>query len=384
MMNVLHKKDIKKLMTKHNGPCVSVFMPTHRGGAESQQDQIRFKNLFREAEQTLLKTGFRSQHVKGFLEPAQKLLKGTSFWQQQIDGLSVFLCQDMFRYFRFPYRFKELVVVTDRFHTKPLLPLLSGEGQFYVLSLSQNQVSLLQGSRYGIVEVDLEGVPESLADVLRYDDREKQLQFHTGTPGGMGKRSPMFHGHGAGADDAKDNILRYFRQIDKGLNKMLKDEQAPLVLAGVEYLFPIYSEANTYPYIVKKGIAGNPERLSPEDLHEVAWTIVQPYFKKAEKNAVAKYKKFVGTGKTSSDVRKIVSAAYHGRVESLFVAVGVQSWGTFDSSQDIVQLHQEAELADADLLDFAAIQTFLQGGSVFVLEPDQVPDEALLAAVFRY
>ncbi|MBK5102447.1 MAG: hypothetical protein JJE15_15915, partial [Desulfobacteraceae bacterium] len=50
----------------------------------------------------------------------------------------------------------------------------------------------------------------------------------------------------------------------------------------------------------------------------------------------------------------------------------------------IVQLHQEAELADADLLDFAAIQTFLQEGSVFVLEPDQVPDEALIAAVFRY
>lgn len=384
MMNVLHKKDIKKLMAKHNGPCVSVFMPTHRGGAESQQDQVRFKNLFREAERTLLKTGSRSHHVKDFLEPAQMLLNDAVFWQNQIDGLSVFLCPDMFRYFRFPHKFKELVVVTDRFHTKPLLPLLSGERQFYVLSLSQNQVSLLQGSRYGIVEVDLKGVPESLADLLRYDNREKQLQFHTGTPGGMGKRSPMFHGHGAGADDAKDNILRYFRQIDKGLNKMLKDEQAPLVLAGVEYLFPIYNEANSYPYLVKKGIAVNTERLSPEDLHEVAWTIVEPYFKKAEKDAVAKYKKFVGTGKTSSDVRKIVSAAYHGQVESLFVAVGVQSWGTFDPSNNIVKLHQEAELADTDLLDFAAIQTFLQGGSVFVVEPDQVPDEDLLAAVFRY
>ena len=52
--------------------------------------------------------------------------------------------------------------------------------------------------------------------------------------------------------------------------------------------------------------------------------------------------------------------------------------------KSIVKLHQEAELNDTDLLDFAAIQTFFQGGSVFVLEPDQIPDEALLAAVFRY
>ena len=96
------------------------------------------------------------------------------------------------------------------------------------------------------------------------------------------------------------------------------------------------------------------------------------------------YKKFVGTDKISSDVKKIVPAAYHGQVESLFVAVGVQRWGIFDPSKNIVKLPHEAELTDADLLDFAAIQTFLQGGSVFVVEPDQVPDEAQLAAVFRY
>jgi len=384
MINVLYKKDIKKLIEKQNGPCVSIFMPTHRGGTESQQDQIRFKNLFRKAEQTLLKIGFRSQHVKEFMAPAQRLLMDAAFWQNQIDGLSVFLCQEMFRYFRFPHRFKEIVVVTDRFHTKPLLPLLSSERAFYVLSLSQNQVNLHQGSRYSIGEVDLEGVPKSLAEILRNDGPEKRFQLHTGTPGSRGGRGAIFHGHGTKTGNAKDNIFRYFRQIDKGLNKMLKNEQAPIVLAGVEYLFPIYNEANTYPYLVKKGIAGNTERLSTEDLHEIAWNIVQPYFKKAEMDAVEKYKKLIGTGKTSSDVKKIVPAAYHGQVESLFVAVGIQSWGTYDSSRSIVRLHQEAELNDTDLLDFAAIQTFFQGGSVFVLEPDQIPDEALLAAVFRY
>jgi hypothetical protein len=78
---------------------------------------------------------------------------------------------------------------------------------------------------------------------------------------------------------------------------------------------------------VFKGIAGNTERLSTEYLHEIAWNIEQPYFKKAEKDAVEKYKKLIGTGKTSSVVKKIVPADYHGhgQVESLFVAVGIQS-----------------------------------------------------------
>jgi len=42
------------------------------------------------------------------------------------------------------------VVVSDRFHLKPLLPLLTGDGRFYILALSQNQVRLLQGTRYSV------------------------------------------------------------------------------------------------------------------------------------------------------------------------------------------------------------------------------------------
>jgi len=46
-------------------------------------------------------------------------------------------------------------------------------------------------------------------------------------------------------------------------------KKAPLVLAGVEYLFPIYQEANTYPDLVEEGITGNPENLKPEELHDL-------------------------------------------------------------------------------------------------------------------
>ena len=383
-MNVLRKADIEKLMSSHEGPCVSVFMPTHRGASESRQDQIRFKNLLREAEESLLQSGLRPPQVNELLEPAQRLLKDASFWKQQIDGLALFLCQDMFQYLRFPHRFEELVVITGRFHVKPLLPLFSGDKQFYLLALSQNQVRLFQGSRYTVAEIDLEGVPDSLAESVGYDEREKQLQLHTGSPGAGGGRGAIFSGHGEGTDNAKDKILEYFRQIDKGLQQLLKDENAPLVLAGVEYLFPIYREANTCPGLVDDGVTGNPEKLSAEDLHAQAWAIVAPLFNKAERDAFEKYRKFAGTGKTSRGVRKIVPAAYHGRVELLIVAVGVQQWGTFDPVRNVVQLHREAQPGDADLLDFAAIQTYMQGGDVYAVKPNHVPDDAPLAAVFRY
>jgi len=337
----------------------------------------------------LLASGLGTPETHELLKPAQRLLWDVHFWRHQSDGLAVFLSPGVFRYYCLPFDFEKLVVVSDRFHIKPLLPLLSGDGRFYILALSQNEVRLLQGTRYSVSEVDLKNAPESLAKALRYEDPEKRLQFHTSTrtPGGKGQRPAIFHGHGvASADDPKDYILRYFHQVDEGLHDLLRDEQAPLVLAGVDYLLPIYREANMYPYLVDEGIEGNPEELKAKELHEQAWAIVQPRFLTAQKEAAAQYRQLAGAGseQASNDLKEVVPTAYHGRVETLFVAVGLQQWGTFDPNTNAVQLHEEAEPGDEDLLDFAGVQTLLSRGTVYAVEPEKVPDEALLAAVFRY
>jgi hypothetical protein len=83
-------------------------------------------------------------------------------------------------------------------------------------------------------------------------------------------------------------------------------------------------------------------------------------------------------------VQKAVLAAHHGRIETLFVAVGVQVWGGFDPEKDRVEVHRSPEPGDEDLLDLAAIQTLLKSGTVYAVAPEEVPDQALLAAVLRY
>jgi len=83
-------------------------------------------------------------------------------------------------------------------------------------------------------------------------------------------------------------------------------------------------------------------------------------------------------------VREAVLAAHHGRVDVLFVALGVQMWGNFDPSTNTVHVHQDSEPGDEDLLDLAAVQSILNGGTVYAVELEQVPEHAPLAAVFRY
>jgi hypothetical protein len=368
---------------RHSGWCVSLFMPTHRAGREMEQDPIRFKNLLREAEESLTAKGLRSSEVQELLKGSRGLLQDRTFWQRQSDGLAVFFSAERLHFFRLPMAFKELAVVSHRFHVKPLLPILTSDGTFYILALSQNQMRLLEGTRHSVDEIDLENVPQNLSEAFPDAFPEKELQFHTSTSSGSGNRPAMFHGHDI-SNDIKNRIMQWFRMIDKQLRGFLSDGQSPMVLAGVDTLFPLYKEVNSYPHLMDEGIPGNPEGMTPEDLHQKAWAIVEPVFKEEREAGYARYRQLAGTGQTTTDVTEAVLAAYHGRIDVLFVALGVQVWGGFDSEKERVYVHDSLESGDEDLLDLTAIQTLIKGGTVYAVSPEEVPDHAALAASLRY
>lgn len=378
-MNVFTRNELKTLMEKTEGPCVSIFMPTLRGGAQSQQNPIRFKNMLREAEERLVTAGLRPPEARELLEPAQKLLQDGPFWRQS-NGIALFLSPKTYRYYRLPFDFEELLVVADRFNVKPLLRLPASAERFYILALSQNRVRLLEGANRKISEIDLdiEDIPRSLADAMKYDDVEKQRSAHSGSPGKL-----IFHGN-AIADDAKVNIMRYFQQIDRGLKDLLRDKHEPLLLAGVGYLLSIYKEVNSYPNLLNEGIEGSPDRMDAEELYERAVAVLEPYSLKAREEAVDQYKQAAGTGLTSNDVSEIVPAAYYGRVDVLFVNTELQLFGTYDPDTNEVKLSTGAVHGNGDLLDLAAVHTILNGGIVYAVKPENMPENVLLAAVYRY
>jgi len=383
-MNALSKEELKTLMQKRNDWCVSIFMPTYRTGVEIQQNQIRLRNMLRRAEEALMNSGLRAQEVKDFLEPVQELVNNILFWRNQSDGLAIFVSKNVFQHFCLPVHFDELLVTADRFHMKPLLPLLHGDERFYVLALSQNEVCLFEGTSESIKELTVENLPKGLADALQIDQPEREINFRTGMPGGMRGTIPMMSGHGAEIEDVKENLLHYFQRIDKGLRDLLKERNIPLILAGVEYQFPIYREANSYPLLMEEGISGNPKGVSPDQLQRDAWAIMKPYFQKTEYESLSQYSQSLGTGLSSDNVLEIIPAAYHGRVGVLFIAQGYQCWGTYYEEDDKIVLAEKKEPGNEDLADYAAIQTFLNGGTIYVVAPDRIPGGAPMAAVFRY
>jgi hypothetical protein len=388
-MDILTRAELEQLMRREQQGCVSIYLPTHRHGADAQQDPIRLKNLLGKAEKDLSHRGMGRRDVQTMLEPASVLLQDFDFWQHQSNGLAIFLSSNGIRRYRLPLNLEEFVTVMDRFYIKPLLPLFTGDGQFYILALSQNEVRLLLGTRYSVSQIDIGQVGGSLAEAIPSTNHQISLQLHSsGSTGGMsGAGSATFHGQGGGSDKSdKNELLRYFRLVSDGLTEFLLGGRVPLVLAGVEYLLPIYKEANTYPNLIDTVITGNPDLLSVDELHKSAWDIVYPRFQTARDEAVAHYRQLAGQAseQVADTLKKIVPAASDGRIETLFITAGVQHWGIFNPDTNEIDLHDQMESGDESLLDLAAVQTYLKGGTVYVMETEMMLGGTSAAAVLRY
>lgn len=383
-MKLLARSELKTLLERPEDTSVSIYMPTQRTG-DVEQGAIRLKNLLRRAEERLLDQGLRQPEAARVLEQGRALVDDTLFWHHQADCLALFMAPDMFRYFRLPYRLDETVTVSTRFHVSPLLPLFTTSGIFYVLCLSQNKVRLIQCSRDGGRELTPETLPESMADVLQYDEFSENLQFRSGPPqGAAGKSSAIYHGHGEGKDAVKDNIVRFLREVDHGIRDSLKDEQAPLVLAGVEYLRAQYRDINTYPYLVVEGVDGNPDGLSPAALQSKAWPLAERHFTRERESALTRFGEGSARGLARTRLEDVLLAAHDGRVSVLFVGLGVQRWGQFSVADRRIELHETYRTGSEDLIDAAVVAALLTGAAVYVVPPPDVPNGGESAALLRY
>src|SRR5690606_5098956 len=217
------------------------------------------------------------------LEPARALIDDTDFWNHQQDGLAVFISPGEFFYYRVPEKFNETSYVSDRYYLRPFLTLMNTNERFLILTLNQKNVRLFESTRYNINEIELKNVMTSIEEYEATEEEDRSIQFHTETSrvvttakgSVQGARSAIFHGHGGGTDSAiqKEKIQQFFNLLDTGLQRFLNTEKVPLLLAGIEYLIPIFRETNSYPYTIEESFNFNTQDLSEPELRDAAWEI---------------------------------------------------------------------------------------------------------------
>lgn len=388
-MNRLTQTALIELARFTGEPCLSLYLPTHRYGAEARENPAQLRRLLRVAATRLGELAVAPGVSDEILAPARRWLEGADNWRHPGAGLALFAAPGFFRVFTLDLVPVEAVGVESRFRLRPLLGLLERRQRFYLLALSAHHVRVLEATLEGgylaVHRLAPPHLPANMAEALGPMVHDSETQMHSASNPKLGGAPGLVHRHGErDQEHHKRDLLAYFWVVARALRDALADREAPLVLAAVEEHLPIYRAASRDRRLVDRVVAGNPELESDAELAERALRIVGPQMARQRSSDLRRLAVLAGSRRVERQLPEITRAADQGRVEALFVTAEAEHWGKVDATTGEARLHSRKRSGDEDLVERAALAAAVRGGAVHVMPSAEMPGPGDVVAVLRY
>ena len=381
----LTKDLIHELLAVSEVPCISLYMPTHRSHPEKMQDVIRYKNLVRQVEESLTEK-YPDADVRKLLKPFHTLAGDSDFWNHNSIGIGVLCAPGLFEVIRLQTPVKELVIVADNFHTKPLRHYLQSADRYQVLTLTMDDIHLFEGNRHSLLEIALpDDFPKTITKALGEELTNEHIT--AASYGGVsGESSSMHHGQGGKKDEVGIDAERFFRIAAAAVeDRYSQPGGLPLLLAALPEHHHLFGQVNKNPHLLDKGIEINPQSVSIEKLAEMSWEVMQPVYLKKLEALAGKYHQAISGGLGSDDIEEVTEAAEAGRVDTLFIeAHRVIAGRLRNKVTGTYQVTDNTQPMLDDQLDDVGVLVYKMGGTVVIIPKEQMPADKGLAAIFRY
>jgi len=263
-MNKTLSKQIQALMDCEDQPCVTLVLGTQNAPFERAVILARYKKQMRDLKDQLKERGTAPLVADKILEKLEALALDQDFWLRLKESIVVYGSPDAFETFRLHTPLKDALHVSDRFLTKYILPSLFEEERFHILLIRNNSVHLYTAQDHGLVERTEVHIPQNLGEVTEHKGLKYRQQGHS-SASKSGKSTGyrgFFSGVGEDMDGKQEDIIRFYNAIDEKVMEILKDQNEPLVLAGVESLMQTYKHQSDYPKVLDAILRKD---LSPDD-----------------------------------------------------------------------------------------------------------------------
>jgi len=378
-------KDFASGLDDCNPPCLSLYQPTHRHHPDNQQDPIRFKNLVKALEESLLQQSSK-EDIQPLLKRFLALADDNTFWNHTLDGLAVLGAKDMFRVYKFQRPVAELAVVANSFHIKPLLRILQSADRYHVLGLSRKEIKLFEGNRDALDEIEpAPGVPRTITEALGEELTEPH-QTVASYGGAGGGHSPMRHGHGGKESEVDGDAERFFRAVDRAvLEHHSQPSGLPLILAALPQHHHMFHDVSHNPFLIQESIDFHPGSLSSmEDLRQHAWQIMEPHYVARLTALAEEFGNARSEGLSDDELAQVAKAVAGGRVAKLLIEAGREVPGRIDAATGDIEFDSLTHPEVDDVLDDLGTLTLKMGGQVVVVPAERMPTNTGIAAIYRY
>lgn len=381
---------LKRLSASRGFPHVSVYFPTYVGGNEVQQNPIRLKNAIRTASEQLKEVGFDEREIRSLLAELEERVEDSDFWNHQRRGLSVFVKNSQTEWIKLPTPPPEITVVADRYHIRPLIPVMQDTKRFHVLSATLDGATLYEANEHELAELKVEGLPNGIASLRGQIEFQGDTGFHVRDRGQQvgGSDQPKYHALGESADDYEEVLLeQYAKKIAKAVEHHLAQDTSPLLLAGqARLLGRLKQELNT-EHLADETVQKDPASLTDDELRRATREIANGLELDADREGDLKRLKALLEGGDVAGSRKLQElfrASEEGRIQSIFLDPDTLVWGQYDEAQRSVETDSGPSAQNEDLLNRLAVRTLAQRGEVYSMPEELREDGGLVAGLYRY
>lgn len=365
------------IIEKGEAPLVSVYLPTSRSTTESKNNEIRFKNLLKKVESTLI-SDYPGKQGEKILSDLKDLAEDKKFWANQLDGLGVLATSEDVVVYKLQRDVMEYVEVADTFYIKPLLNAYQTDDSFQILALNKNDFTLYEGNRYALRKVELpEDQRKSLKDVVGYFTDDNHMQ---GSSVGL-QGSARFGYGGSSRDEEAIDVEKFFRWVDRYIfENHSKRTELPLILASLPENHTEFAKISHNDYLTGEGIKKDPQSIDDGDLRKMAWAILEPDFNNHLEKLSEKYELSKSRELASEDISEIARATMEGRVESLIVNLNKTVPGSIDPSTERLLVEDES----GDMLNDLTLLALKQNAKVYVVTDEKLSLDTGVKAIYRY
>jgi Bacterial archaeo-eukaryotic release factor family 3 len=348
---------LSALLAPQEPPCISLYLPTHRRHPEREGDPIRYRNQLRELESSLAQR-YPKRDIKALLAPFEAIAHDGDFWARRTEGLAILSAGASFQVFDLQRPVKELLVVADSFHIKPLLRVLQSADRFQVLCLGLHGGRLYEGNRDALDPVE---VSAAISAPMQHEPKQSHK------------------------DTTHADLLAWLRPIDAAVQQQhSKPSGLPLLLVALPEMQHAFREASRNPLLVETGVAISPEALDIDALRSHAWQQFEPHYVARLGKLVDGFEAARAKGLGANLIDDVAAAAVAGRIGTLLVEADREIPGRLDGATGAVT---PADLADPevdDLIDDIAEAVLRAKGEVVVVPTERMPGECGLAAILRF
>jgi len=361
--------EVSSLLATRGDGCVSIYLQTTPLTQKIDAVRTRLKQLTGDAITQLTDGGATKRAVWPIEEQLHDLIDDEAFWRTQANSLALFITADSLRSYRLPSHLTETVQVSDRFHLKPLLRVLSMPQHAFVLALAENEVRVIEllGDQPA-QEIQVANLPKDAASVA----------------GTANVNSRSYSGRLGAGEGQKHHLRQYCRLIDAVLRGLLAGRSEPLIIAATNPLLSIYRSVNTYPHLAERAIETSPIRLSPHELGAQARTIIDEINARMVADFGTLYATRENEGRATTQIALAARAATFGAVDTLLVDMDGVRPGRVDETTGEVTFETHESARSYGVIDEIAGRVLAQGGKVLAVRRKDIPQEAELAAILRY